>query len=354
MKRAIALLLCLLTLFSAVLIPIGALEDKTANFSKDYALTGVYGTDMVAIAAAQDKKVKKDLGYTEEWCADFVSDCARLAGVPQFPYNAGCTGLRRALLAWGGIWHDSKYYDSSADYIPQKGDIVFFSSTATKESNGCDHVGLIYESGYNSEGRIYTVEGNTKGTDSAGNKSDSCVAIKTRPMTPSSDSTLYVMGYVTINGGPDNNPDNHIPPTRTLSYNGTFPGGNPDDVIWVQKVLYQLGYLTKTSDIDGLYGSGCTATIKDFQEDHGLEIDGACGTQTTTALKEAWLQYKKTTCRMELESDSVSVPIGLTVRLPIACRGAGVTALSARSSNSSVCTAEMAEADLAAGKSTLR
>lgn len=99
MKRIAAFLLCLLTVISAVLIPISALEDRTANFSKNYTLTGVYGSDMVSVALAQNRRVKQDLGYTEPWCADFVSDCARLARVPSFPYNAGCTSLRRVLLA---------------------------------------------------------------------------------------------------------------------------------------------------------------------------------------------------------------------------------------------------------------
>jgi hypothetical protein len=57
-----------------------ATQSKKQNFSTNYTLTGNGGTDMVAIASAQIGKTGKQLGYTEDWCADFVSDCATLAG----------------------------------------------------------------------------------------------------------------------------------------------------------------------------------------------------------------------------------------------------------------------------------
>lgn len=63
--------------------------NGTGNFSRSYTLTGDGATDIVNVARAQIGKNGGQLGYAsdpnnpysgEEWCADFVSDCAILAG----------------------------------------------------------------------------------------------------------------------------------------------------------------------------------------------------------------------------------------------------------------------------------
>lgn len=101
-RKAAGWLLCLAVFVSLMPTVATAVEDCSANFNKDYTLTGNYGLDMVAIAEAQAKKTQVELGYTVDWCAYFVDDCARLAGVPQFPYRGYCEDLQLALLAWGG------------------------------------------------------------------------------------------------------------------------------------------------------------------------------------------------------------------------------------------------------------
>lgn len=49
----------------------------------------------------------------------------------------------------------------------------------------------------------------------------------------------------------------------------------------VQRNLNRLGY---TVDVDGSYGPIMENTIKQFQKDHGLEVDGFVGADTTAAL----------------------------------------------------------------------
>ena len=57
-----------------------ATQSKTSGFSSDYTLSGDPAADMAAIALAQEGRTGSDIGYTEEWCANFIGDCALLAG----------------------------------------------------------------------------------------------------------------------------------------------------------------------------------------------------------------------------------------------------------------------------------
>lgn len=71
-----------------------------------------------------------------------------------------------------------------------------------------------------------------------------------------------------------NNP--YPKPTRVIRY---YTTGN--DVKWVQ---YQLNVAGYSADIDGSYGPDAVSKVKEFQSDHGLEVDGSCGPATRTAL----------------------------------------------------------------------
>lgn len=130
-------------------------------------LTGNWADDVIAVAKSQ-------LGYTEstrnylvneagkikgysrygawygdpygDWCAMFVSFCLHYAEVP-IPYGAYCPGWISSL---SGIYH------SASDYLPKKGDIIFFDY----EGDGIsDHVGLVTE--VYEDGSIKTIEGNS-------------------------------------------------------------------------------------------------------------------------------------------------------------------------------------------------
>ncbi len=124
-------------------IQVSATQSRKDNFSKDYTLTGIGVQDILNVAVAQTGKTGKQLGYSEEWCADFVSDCADLAGQSAaVPRYGQVTGLKNRIIAAGG-----KVITS----YPQPGDIVFYKG----------HVEIVYSASGSSLSSLKSVGGNT-------------------------------------------------------------------------------------------------------------------------------------------------------------------------------------------------
>lgn len=116
-------------------------QSKSGNFSKSYSISGIGATDMVNIAKAQNEKTQGSFGYTEAWCADFVSDCASLAGQSSaIPFNGVVNSMYNAVINAGG-----KVVGSA-----QAGDLVFF-----KSGGSYGHVGIATDSSHNISGNIY-------------------------------------------------------------------------------------------------------------------------------------------------------------------------------------------------------
>ena len=130
--------------FIVVSLPIEVFaQSRTYNFSNNYTLTGNGAIDMVNIAKAQLGKTGSDLGYSEEWCADFVSDCAILANqTAAIPGSPRCSVLRPNIKEAGGNYVD---FDEA-----QAGDIAFYAND--------NHVEIVYAA-YN--GKISTYGGNS-------------------------------------------------------------------------------------------------------------------------------------------------------------------------------------------------
>lgn len=121
-----------------------ATQSRTDNFYKTYTLTGNAADDIVSVALAQAGRTTASLGYTEDWCADFVSDCAALAGASAaIPLYGECTGLRQRILAAGG----------KVVNTPQKGDLVFYY--CAKKRNYA-HVGIM-------KSQTHSIQGNVNG-----------------------------------------------------------------------------------------------------------------------------------------------------------------------------------------------
>lgn len=96
--------------------------NGTNNFNTNYSLTGNGAEDMVRVALAQNGRTGGQLGYSaEEWCADFVMDCAIKAGqtdaIPNIAANANCNNLKNSILSHGGF---------SSINAPARGDICFW------------------------------------------------------------------------------------------------------------------------------------------------------------------------------------------------------------------------------------
>lgn len=275
---------------------------------------------------------------TTAWCAIFMTFILRTNGIPTSicPNFASCTSVRNSFLKPKGYWK------LKGEYTPQAGDLIFFDWTNTG-NNLLDHVGMVEKV---ANGKVYTVEGNTKG-----GYSKSGVRHKSYSLTSS-----YIVGYGALPyesitalstfpdpnnlNGPVTNPIkksskyvktyqkwmNHYfktgidedgyygPATRKASIialrniikiehgknvaiDSTFPTALADMIPQVYKnkrgnlvyiaqgMLYCNGY--DPNGLDSICGSGMDRAIRRFQAYYGLKVDGYIGPATWTKL------YKK-------------------------------------------------------------
>ena len=64
-------------------------------------------------------------------------------------------------------------------------------------------------------------------------------------------------------------------------------GSEGEEVKTLQLRLLELGYLTKDSEADGVFGKGTREAVKAFQKRNSLSVDGMAGKQTQTRLYSA-------------------------------------------------------------------
>ena len=141
-KRVICFILALLMLPCSAL----AMQSHPESFRRDYYLTGDPAEDICRVAKVQGGLCRSELGYTNAWCAEFVCDCARLAGVPSsvIPRSSSCTTMYNSLMENG----------ASIVYIPQAGDLVFYVGKNRRTGERfIFHVGIM-------TGRDTSVQGN--------------------------------------------------------------------------------------------------------------------------------------------------------------------------------------------------
>ncbi len=198
MKRktsGILLMLCFtLTVTSLQCIP------ARAESSNNYTLTGNYIDDVISVAVAQEGKDWDDLGdemttasnntsYEGQWCGNFVWWCGYKAGLVSngfFPSNqyfptAVNPALWFAQSESGTVYVYENFYDQllgrtgegwegyanagmveavDKSFEPKKGDIIMYGKPqAGKNRVTITHTGYIRKD--SSNGKIYTVEGNT-------------------------------------------------------------------------------------------------------------------------------------------------------------------------------------------------
>lgn len=127
-----------------------ATQSNYNNFdTSEISLTDNPGKNMAAIALAQLGKTGTDLNYSEEWCADFVGDCAIIAEQSAaVPLYGSVEGLYTRLLDAGA---------TEVTSAPVPGDLVFINWDG-EERKG--HIEIVYD--YNAEtNTVFTVGGNT-------------------------------------------------------------------------------------------------------------------------------------------------------------------------------------------------
>ena len=204
-----------------------AAASETDNFLDDYTLTGAGGADMVAIAMAQEGRTGKDFGYDDQWCAYFVSDCARIAGeTGAIPAHGTCTYLYQNILNAGGIV-------STQD--PRPGDICFIN---WKGGSRMSHVEIVYQV---EGGMVYTIGGNS-GSES--HYSTRCVK-RHDPIDPDCILAILRPNYGVEASPVQPEPPKPAEPPKPVTYQIWFDAsggwGAPETQIKTQGQSLQLG-----------------------------------------------------------------------------------------------------------------
>lgn len=187
-KKLLAWLLALALVFPCLPAP------ALAGPSTAYELTGRGEDDVVSVARAQVGKTGRDLGYTYEWCASFVTWAGRTAGQD---YPAGDLYTPMDVAQWfinnGGAFYcfrnetyktlnlsaagrDAAVLTQRSAVAPRKGDLVcYLWSYDIEEGYNWSHIGILTE---DYDGRVLrTVEGNTGPLDSPETR---CVLVQER------------------------------------------------------------------------------------------------------------------------------------------------------------------------------
>lgn len=69
----------------------------------------------------------------------------------------------------------------------------------------------------------------------------------------------------------------------------TNPMLRGEDVAGVQSALMKRGYSLGKFGADGVFGTATRSALKEFQQDHALNVDGIAGKQTVLALGGVWM-----------------------------------------------------------------
>lgn len=208
-----------------------------------------------------NEKVAKVYGcyrmkYTDPWCAAFVSLCAALAGITDFPFSAAC----QPMYKWG--LSKSRYQKNPGD-----GWLVLYDWDC---DGVADHVGIV--EGYDTS-KIYTIEGNT---------SDSCAR---RIYSRSNGS---VMGFVRIDG-PDTGDKTEentvgeivVNDAPVISKIGVLRKGSKGAFVSaLQWLLVGRGFSVGRYGCDGDFGDDTRAAVMGFQALAGIAVDGEAGPDT--------------------------------------------------------------------------
>ena len=155
-NKLIVIFLSFCIIFSSLQLNVLAIAPpKGLDYLNTHENTGDQRKDIVSVALTQsgyieergkDTKFGNWYGYPgDDWCAMFITWCARQADVPE-------TILKRAHNA-SPIKFGIEYKDG-AEYTPQPGDLFF--------TKGFTHVGLVY---YVDGEVFYSIEGNTENFD---------------------------------------------------------------------------------------------------------------------------------------------------------------------------------------------
>lgn len=209
------------------------------------------------------------------WCAVFVSWCANQAGLLNKNLivktdGAGCFAREGVAKGWG------KWYEGGT--TPQPGDIITFCWNGLGRYPGqdayfSDHVGIVekVENGY-----VYTIEGNTGGTNDTSAVARKYYAIK----------NVYINGYYR----PNWTDVTATTASTTVSTTVSTAKAGTTAIKSVQQWL-NANYGT-TCTVDGVYGPQTKSAIVGALQCYlnstykaGLRVDGVMGSATKAAIR---------------------------------------------------------------------
>lgn len=196
LKRTMSVILCLIIVLSIPLQSFAATVCYTNFYSAEYSSNP--GQYMANIALAQNGRTGSDLGYSDQWCAYFVSDCARIAGqTAAIPAHGNVLSLYNNITNAGGVTiYDARNGTGSLSNA-KIGDIAVLDTT-TGSNTSRDHVEIVYAVSGSS---IYTVGGNSG--------SGSCYSTRkvTKHSPYSSSRIVYIVrpNYSGITNSPPTN-----------------------------------------------------------------------------------------------------------------------------------------------------
>lgn len=156
-NKVLVLLVSLALVIHIFHVPVFALsasgyENRIKNFKTEgYVSTGDKATDLISFAKNQVGKTGKELGYDDNWCAAYISDCAKYVGC-----DWKWTATPSAFKSVGTVIYTRG--DESPSVEPQAGDLALIDWS--NNSNDCGHVEIV--TGYIPVSECKQTEGNGK------------------------------------------------------------------------------------------------------------------------------------------------------------------------------------------------
>ena len=203
------------------------------------------------------------LRYTDPWCAGMISALAVACKATDIiPLECSCLRMIEKAREMD-IWVECDAY------LPLPGDIMLYDwddSGMGENTNHPDHVGIVEKCSGNA---ITVIEGNYSG------------AVKRRSI---SVDGKYIRGYITPKYKEDAAQSKNEENGSSVGLPLLRKGDKGKCVAAMQILLMGYGYHCGGYGADGDFGSGTDASVRNFQKDHSLEVDGICGPQTWGSL----------------------------------------------------------------------
>ena len=215
-------------------------------------------------------------GLSNEWCARFVSYCAKKCNFINmyFVFTDGAGSHARE-----GVSHKyGEFKLADGKYLPQKGDCVLYRySDDSKYSDvyHSDHIGIVVHT----NGLYFdTVEGNTCGTNYT---NTSVNRFNNRYVLSKNVHGFYVPNF-------NKSSEKAEKAEKYVKF------GDVDNMSYMLKTLLKLLYVegkihTLVDDKKG-FGEKTLQAVKEFQQKYNLEVDGIVGYQTLSKIREVLLR----------------------------------------------------------------